>query len=260
MLIADEFAPIGDRLFTLEDPCFFDTFFGLLAAHLQVYFDFSGYCDMAIGIGLMFNIILPVNFISPYRAANIKEFWDTWHITLGRFLSQFIYFPLGGSKKGKIRSYVNLMAVFFVSGVWHGAYWMMILWGVLHGLGVLVHRIWSRELKLKMPRLLGVFITFSFLCLSIGLFKSSTWQQAKRAYLGFVNFNRLQMQEFSRKFEFDTLLLFVVAFIIIFFFKPANSYRENFKPAVWNLAGALILIICSIYTFNKISPFIYFNF
>lgn len=260
MLLADAFAPFGDSLFVLENPCFWDSFVGLLATHFQVYFDFSGYCDMAVGIGLMFNINLPVNFISPYRAANIKEFWDTWHITLGRFLSQFIYFPLGGSKKGKFRTYFNLMMVFFVSGVWHGAYWMMVLWGVIHGLAVVVHRIWSKELKLKMPRPLGVVVTFTFLFMILAFFKSSTWEQVKRAYLGFINFDPVRISEFSRKFEFDTFLLFAAGFIIVFFFKPASSFRENFKPAVWTLAVPVVLIICCIYTFNKISPFIYFNF
>lgn len=99
----------------------------------QLYFDFSGYCDMAIGIGSMFNIKLPQNFNSPYKATSIVDFWVRWHMSLTRFLREYVYFPLGGSKKGKARTYLNIMIVFLVSGIWHGANWTFILWGVLHG-------------------------------------------------------------------------------------------------------------------------------
>ena len=100
---------------------------------LQIYFDFSGYCDMAYGIGYMFNVVLPINFNSPYKAASIREFWDRWHMTLTRFFTKYVYIPLGGSRKGAVRTYVNVMIVFLVSGIWHGANWTFILWGVVNG-------------------------------------------------------------------------------------------------------------------------------
>ena len=111
-----------------------DAFLVMLSYTFQIYFDFSGYCDMAVGIGKMMNIDLPVNFNSPYKALTITEFWDRWHITLTRFFTKYVYIPLGGSRKGKYRTYLNVMIVFLLSGIWHGANWTFILWGGLHGL------------------------------------------------------------------------------------------------------------------------------
>ena len=96
---------------------------------LQIYFDFSGYCDMALGIGYLFDMELPINFNSPYKAASIVEFWDRWHMTLTRFFTKYVYIPLGGSRRGRVRTYVNIFIVFFVSGIWHGANWTFLLWG-----------------------------------------------------------------------------------------------------------------------------------
>ena len=108
---------------------------------LQIYFDFSGYSDMAVGLGLLFNIDLPENFNSPYKAANIDEFWDRWHITLTRFFTKYVYIPLGGSRKGVLRAYTNILIVFLLSGLWHGAEWSFIIWGLLHGIAMLISRV-----------------------------------------------------------------------------------------------------------------------
>ena len=110
---------------------------------LQIYFDFSGYCDMACGIANMFHLELPVNFNSPYKAASILEFWQRWHITLTRFLRTYIYFPLGGSRKGKFRTMWNVLMVFLVSGIWHGAAWTFILWGAVHGIANVLCRLFG---------------------------------------------------------------------------------------------------------------------
>ncbi len=112
----------------------------ILGYTLQIYFDFSGYSDMAIGLGLLFNIELPENFNSPYKARSIDEFWDRWHITLTRFFTKYVYIPLGGSRKGVVRTYINVFLVFLLSGLWHGAEWSFVLWGVLHGVAMLISR------------------------------------------------------------------------------------------------------------------------
>lgn len=260
MLIADNMAPLADRLFAMAEPGFADSLAGTLAYCLQIYFDFSGYCDMAIGIGLMFNIVLPVNFSSPYRAGNIQEFWRTWHITLGRFLSQFVYRPLGGSYRGKWRTYMNLTITFLVSGLWHGASWMMVLWGALHGLAIVVHRIWSKELKKQMPYWAGAVLTLLFVMGAWIFFRAPSLQQAVNVFKGFADFDVQKFRDFGGDLSSNTVLLMAVAWGIIFFLPPANSFRDNFKPAIWNLAAALLLLICSVFCFNKISPFIYFNF
>lgn len=105
----------------------------MISYTLQIYFDFSGYCDMALGISKMFNIDLPLNFNSPYKAKTVSEFWERWHMTLTRFFTHYVYIPLGGSRKGKLRTYLNTMIVFLLSGIWHGANWTFVLWGIIHG-------------------------------------------------------------------------------------------------------------------------------
>ncbi|MDD5848537.1 MAG: MBOAT family protein [Firmicutes bacterium] len=124
---------------------------------LQIYFDFSGYSDMAIGIARMLGLDLPINFNSPYRANNISEFWDRWHITLTRFLTHYVYIPLGGNRKGKLRTYLNIMIVFLVSGIWHGASFTFVLWGMTHGILTVIHKAFSKRFRL--PSGIGRVIT-----------------------------------------------------------------------------------------------------
>jgi len=121
---------------------FFEAWFGVCAYTLQIYFDFSGYSDMAIGLARMFGIRLPLNFDSPYKARNIIDFWRRWHITLSRFLRDYLYFPLGGNRKGVVRRYANLLTVMILGGIWHGAGWTFAVWGLLHGSYLLVNHAW----------------------------------------------------------------------------------------------------------------------
>ncbi|MDE6662509.1 MAG: MBOAT family protein [Lachnospiraceae bacterium] len=121
-----------------------DSVFVIVFYSLQLYFDFSGYCDMAKGIGSMLGIELPINFNSPYKAVNIVDFWKRWHITLNRFFTKYVYIPLGGNRKGSVRMYVNLLIVFLLSGIWHGAGWNFIVWGMMHGVLYVITRWWQR--------------------------------------------------------------------------------------------------------------------
>lgn len=148
---------------------------------LQIYFDFSGYCDMACGLANMFGLELPLNFSSPYKSASILEFWQRWHITLTRFLRKYIYFPLGGSKKGTARTMLNVMIVFLISGIWHGAAWTYILWGLLHGVASVLCRIFRKAWD-KVPRIIGIFFTFMFVNLTWILFRAESLFQAGTIY------------------------------------------------------------------------------
>jgi len=142
---------------------FFEAWGGALAYTLQLYFDFSGYSDMAIGIAYMFGIKIPINFNSPYKSANIIEFWRRWHITLSRFLRDYLYFALGGNRKGKFRRYMNLFLTMFLGGIWHGAGWTFILWGMLHGIYLIINHIW-RKIRfeiLKCSKETGLFETIT---------------------------------------------------------------------------------------------------
>ncbi len=153
VLIADTFGVAVDAGYSMvESLSSVDAILVMLFYTLQLYFDFSGYCDMAIGIGKMMGIEIALNFNSPYKACNIIDFWKRWHITLSRFFTKNIYIPLGGNRKGAARMYMNLFLVFFLSGVWHGAGWNYILWGVMHGVLYCVTRWWQVRAKARSVR------------------------------------------------------------------------------------------------------------
>lgn len=145
----------------------------MIAYTFQIYFDFSGYSDMATGIAWMFNFKLPMNFNSPYKAYSIIDFWKRWHMTLTRFLRTYIYFPLGGNRKGTIRTYLNTMIVFLISGVWHGANYTFILWGILHGVAQCINRFFKNEYE-KWNLVIQWIITFIFLNFTWLLFRADS--------------------------------------------------------------------------------------
>jgi D-alanyl-lipoteichoic acid acyltransferase DltB (MBOAT superfamily) len=153
VLVADGLAEYANPVFDAAHDgsllSFAEAWIGALAYTLQLYFDFSGYSDMAIGLALMFNVRLPLNFDSPYRAASIIDFWRRWHMTLSAFLRDYLYIPLGGNRRGKTRRYLNVAATMLLGGLWHGAGWTFVAWGGLHGLYLLVNHAW-RELKSRL--------------------------------------------------------------------------------------------------------------
>jgi D-alanyl-lipoteichoic acid acyltransferase DltB (MBOAT superfamily) len=256
ILLADFFAEISDAGFANISGNFFNAWETALAYTFQIYFDFSGYCDMAIGIGLIFNILLPQNFSAPYRADNISDFWRKWHITLGRFLMTTIYIPLGGNRKGKFRTYLNLLITFFISGLWHGASWLFVLWGMLHGAALILHRIWSKVLGLKMPVIPARLLTFVFVLLAWIPFRAVSWAQAKNLYRAMF---------FPDSWQLPTLFcfnggLFLAAALIILFLTPASEMSKRFRPTWSNALLTAALLITSMFFFVKTSPFIYFNF
>ena len=146
---------------------------------LQIYFDFSGYCDMAVGIGKMFNLELPENFISPYKANSIEEFWDGWHKTLTRFFTRYVYIPLGGNRRGTVRTLINTFIVFFISGIWHGANWTFILWGCIHGIWMVIHKIVGKYFT-KIPAIISRVWTFALINLSWVYFRADSVEDANK--------------------------------------------------------------------------------
>ncbi len=177
VLLADSFARICDAgyenlsaLNSLSAVCTILTF------TLEIYFDFSGYCDMALGIGRFFNIYIPVNFNSPYKALNISDFWKRWHMTLTRFLTTYIYIPLGGSRRGMVRTYVNIMIVFTLSGLWHGADWTFVLWGMLHGVAMVIYRVGKKAFD-RLPAWFMWLCTFLFVNAAWVFFRADFFMQ-----------------------------------------------------------------------------------
>ena len=184
VVIADTFAVYATVGFdTATTLSLFQAWATSLSYTFQLYFDFSGYTDMAIGAALLFNIKLPINFNSPYKALDIQDFWRRWHITLSRFLRDYIYIPLGGNRKGTFRTYNNLLATFILGGIWHGAGWTFVFWGFLHGMALVVHRLW-KQLGFNMPKVLAWFITFNFINVAWVFFRAKEWEDALKVLSG----------------------------------------------------------------------------
>ena len=232
----------------------------------QLYFDFSGYCDMALGIGYLFNIILPQNFNSPYIAENIQDFWRRWHMTLSRFLRDYIYIPLGGNRNGKFKTYRNLFLTFLIGGLWHGANWTFVVWGALHGTGMCIHRFW-KTLNIKIPHIISMLLTFLFVNFAFVYFRALTLTKANSIILsmfGKNGFAPISIDKMRLVFENGdlkiSLLLLIGGFILIFFFKNSVELAKQFKNNWIYFAATTILLLVSILSMNKVSEFLYFQF
>lgn len=184
VVIADTFAGWADAGFDGGQPLgFFGSWATSLSYTFQLYFDFSGYCDMAIGASLLFNIWLPINFNSPYKSLDIQDFWRRWHITLSNFLRDYLYIPLGGNRLGAHRTYINLMLTFILGGLWHGASWMFVIWGALHGGALVAHRLWQKLHK-PLPVSIAWLMTFVFVNVTWVFFRAKTLDDATRVLRG----------------------------------------------------------------------------
>ncbi|MFW3383919.1 MBOAT family O-acyltransferase [Aliarcobacter butzleri] len=250
-----------------------------LSYTFQLYFDFSGYTDMAIGISLMFNIKLPINFNSPYKALSIQDFWRRWHMTLSRFLRDYLYIPLGGNRKGNIRTYVNLITTFLLGGLWHGAGWTFIIWGLLHGIALAIHRLWQ-SLGFRMNKILAWFITFNFINITWIFFRAKDFESAMKVLGSMFFFDNVVLPSiFFKKLAFlenygikfdevtrsisggsDLLNLTLVSMIIVFFFKNSMQLKDKFKSNIFILVFTVFLFVYSMFSLNKFSEFLYFNF
>jgi len=252
----------------------------MLAYTIQIYFDFSGYCDMAVGIGKMFHVELPVNFRSPYKAVLITDFWDRWHITLTRFFRKYVYFPLGGSRKGEGRTYLNIMIVFLASGFWHGANWTFVFWGVCHGLFMVVTRRFIRVFQ-KIPAVINGLVTFVFVNVMWVFFRAESMGQAVQ-FLGRIakwDFGKIRGSVLSRLrlMEIDFLLqkckievpedspiflilFFAVSAFIIWGCRNVHEQTGTFRPSALKLAASAVLFVWCVFSFSGISTFLYFNF
>ena len=191
VMIADTFKLWLDPIFdTAIDPGFVEAWTATLAFALEIYFDFSGYSDMAIGLARMLNVRFPENFDSPYKARGPIEFWRRWHITLSFFLRDYLYIPLGGNRRGKLRQHFNLFVTMLLGGLWHGANWTFVIWGALHGVALSVNHLW-RDSKLKMLPALAWMLTFIFVTLAWVLFRTPSIGRAATMFSGMAGLNGL---------------------------------------------------------------------
>jgi len=280
VVIADTFSIWATQGFDVATTLnLFEAWATSLSYTFQLYFDFSGYTDMAIGVALLFNIKLPINFNSPYKATTVQDFWRRWHITLSRFLKDYIYIPLGGNRKGEIRTYTNLMATFILGGIWHGAGWTFVFWGFLHGIALVIHRAW-RKLGFKLWTWLAWLITFNFINIAWVFFRAKEWDDAVKvsgsmfslnnivlpnsleSKLSFLNSYNVKFGDFLSSLSAgkDLISSIIIVFILILFFKNSmeklSQFKLNQQTALWTAT----IFVYSLFSMYKVSEFLYFNF
>ncbi len=283
VLLADTFSKIVALGYgNILDLNSVSAFLVMICYTMQIYFDFSGYCDMAYGIGFMFNVELPINFNSPYKAVSIADFWDRWHMTLTRFFTKYIYIPLGGNRNGRIRTYFNVMFVFLVSGFWHGAAWNFVLWGFLHGLFMVGHRMFGKYLEI-LPKALRRCATFLIVTYLWSLFRARSILQARvlwdRLWHGGVGpiykpicecingltevkvFSRVGLGSVLENQPWIVIVVFLlVAVMACFFLRNTQEKVSTMKLQKRTMVVVVMLIMWSILSLSDVSEFLYFNF
>ena len=281
LVIADTFAVWANNGFgAVNELTVIQAWVTSLAYTLQLYYDFSGYTDMALGSSLMFNIKLPINFNSPYRSLDIQEFWRRWHITLGRFMRDYVYIPLGGNKVSEGRILLNLMITFFIVGLWHGAGWTFVLWGCMHGAALVIYRLWKRS-GLSLPSWIAWFITFNFVNAGWVFFRAKTLDDAVLMLKGMVGMNatvlpkgigtRLlhidgfapALDDLLRKLGSNSkviVCMFIIFLPLSFLLKNSNELTESFRPNIIQLILFVLVAWLSVLFLGTYSEFLYFRF
>lgn len=264
---------------------------GVLAYTFQLYFDFSGYSDMAIGLSYLIGVKLPLNFDSPYKAINIVDFWRRWHMTLSRFLRDYLYIPLGGNKKGKMRRYINLMVTMLLGGLWHGAGWTFVIWGGLHGVYLVINHGWSAFRKalgqrMENPtwwgRVSGRFITFVAVVVAWVFFRADNIDIAFALLKSMAGLNGMTLPDvwltkWTTEGPWLEVYYWIAGLLAIAWFMPnSQMIMENGRvkkillqkkyPSLFNIYSAiaailvLIIFLAFINASKGASEFIYFNF
>jgi len=279
VVIADTFSVIATNGFDVAESLnVVEAWITSLSYTFQLYFDFSGYTDMAIGCALLFNIRLPINFNSPYKATDIRDFWRRWHITLSRFLRDYIYIPLGGNRQGNMVTYRNLMATFVIGGIWHGAGWTFIAWGVMHGVAMVVHALWSRA-GMVMSGVIAWFITFNFINISWVFFRAKDFDSVKkvlggmftgdivldyhfREKLGFLRAENVSYGPWLQNIHAENKVIpyLIFALIVVTLWKNSNALIQDARYSRWQAVAASVLFLSAVLNMSTVSEFLYFNF
>lgn len=280
VLLADEFAAIASPLFELVDNGesigAAQAWLAVFSYSFQIYFDFSGYSDMAIGLGLMFGIRLPVNFLSPYKARNIIEFWRRWHMTLSRFLRDFLYFPLGGNRSGKIRRYFNLAIVMLLGGLWHGASWNFVIWGGLHGTYLVITHLFHKLVppteifSIRASFFYGL-ITYLAICIAWVFFRSENIDSAFLMIEIMAGGGDIEYNFISNVWIFwENSPYLLLGTLIVWRCRNSISLLEQYElylegkatasPANANAVGVLLATSIFVIYSGAYSEFIYFQF
>ena len=269
VLIANTLAAYADQVFAMNyaDLASSTAWIGILSYTFQLYFDFSGYSDMAIGLGKMMGFKFPENFNDPYTSRSVTEFWKRWHMTLGNFIMNYLYIPLGGNRKGKGRMYLNLWLCFLLSGLWHGASWTFVLWGAFHGLFICADKLFLKDLLKKAGKWPAVILTFFVVNMGWVLFRVDTAADAGGFYQALFAFKGGMTQPADLLFWFTFGLAVVFSFLTLF--KGGQRLQDTIfadhysKGLSWTMfAICLVLLILSAGSLcvSDFNPFIYFRF
>ncbi len=264
-LIADTLGEVADFAFTGRSLYWADAWFGVFGYAFQIYFDFSGYSDMAIGLGLLFGFEFPKNFDSPYKSQSITEFWRRWHITLSMWLRDYLYFGLGGNRKGALRTYLNLMIVMLLGGLWHGAAWTFMIWGGIHGGWLALERMLGRRsFYASLPGALRVAMTFFIVCIAWVFFRSKDLPAGIRYVGDLFSFarplTRASMILRAHLWTPAHLLVMAAAALLAFFGTQTWDLSRRISPARSILAFALLGASIVSMSVRSYSPFLYFRF
>jgi D-alanyl-lipoteichoic acid acyltransferase DltB (MBOAT superfamily) len=271
--LADQLAPLADAGFA--HPAALSTvgaWLAVAAYTLQIYFDFSGYTDMALGAARMFNIELPLNFNSPYHSTNIREFWQRWHMTLSRFLREYLYIPLGGNRHGEWRTVLAVMTTFVLGGLWHGAAWTFVIWGALHGAALVCYRAWERT-GLVLPRPIAWALTLVFVMIAWVFFRAPSLADATtmlramagasadagaaQGWLAGLGAALTPDPQSSALWIAAVLLAGLAATAVQ---RNSNVMAREFRPGWPSGIAVTAGLVASVLQLGKVAPFIYFNF
>lgn len=271
--IADSLAPVVKGMFTEPEALsFFEAWTAALSYSFQLYFDFSGYSDMAVALALMLNINLPVNFDSPYKSTSIIDFWRRWHISLGCWIRDYIYIPLGGSREGEIKKIRNVILAMLFTGIWHGMGLTFILWGVLHGIMLAVNHQW-RRLNIKLPVIIAWPLTFTCVIFCWVIFRAGSLDEAAKIFSAMTDLNNIVVPVSLSKYlgflkqygiAFGELggdkKLLAVLMPIVLLCPNSNYIIRKFRANIFWLVVVLVLAFASFMNFSGITDFLYFQF
>ena len=278
VFIADKFSFYVEQGFLkITALSMFEAWFVALAYTIQIYFDFSGYTDMALGISQMFNIKLPQNFNTPYKSQSLQEFWQRWHMTLGSYFRNYVYIPLGGNRCSILRTITNTLVTFLLSGLWHGAAWTFLIWGGLHGAGISIGLLWKKHALIRINTFFAWLVTFLFVVVSWVFFRASSITDAfmmLKAMIGIQGlFNSFTIQaptlwnkyahlvhNISDGANIVAIPKLCVVLASAIFFSNSIELRDRFKPNIWSFIGTLTIFSIVFFYLGRYSEFLYFRF
>jgi len=261
VLIADRVAPLVAATFGVQDPGLLPAWLGALGYTVQIYFDFSGYSDMAIGLGLLLGFRFPSNFLSPYRAHSITEFWRRWHVSLSTWLRDYLYVPLGGNRRGELRTYVNLAATMLLGGLWHGAAWTFVLWGAWQGLFLILERRFGKAAQYaRLPHVVQVLLTFVVVVFGWVIFKAANVQELLAMWSGMVGMHGVGALPEPKASAGLTYGALGIGLFVAFALPRSELLVQRFHPLV--MLGVFVAFLAAVGQLlaSDYIPFLYFQF